>query len=92
MFAFRSQFEPQIRIGEQSKIKECTDNWLKNTSSDESSEGGLRGEGDAPGWGSTDPTDPNVPGAVGDSLALLLLFGASYGFFVKHKNVIIKLR
>lgn len=74
VFAFESLLEPQIRMGERSRIDECTQNWLQNSSDESSSSGGLRGLPEI--GGETPPNDPVFP--VGSGLPILLALGSAY--------------
>ena len=82
---FKTQLEPQIRMNERSRISECTQNWLQNNSSDESSSsGGLRG---LPEIGDEKPpADPVIP--IGGGWSIMLALGSVY--LLKNKFIHLK--
>lgn len=75
IFAFQSQLNPQIRMGERSTVEDYANNWLQDESS---CSGALRNGDDPPTIGGEDPTNPNLSAPVGGGLVVLLALSGGY--------------
>ena len=80
LFAFQSQLEPRIRIGEPSSIEQQTQHWLQNDDTEETS-GSLRG-----GIGAGETPDGNLSVPVGEGLFALSLFAMIFAAVNKKRR------